>query len=70
MIAVYGYTIHKELKYATDSTVTSVFEVLITFLLEISCRLLVTFDEMRKRNFIDKINVKTSKSMKKKQFVT
>ena len=57
----------KELKYAThkNSTVTSVFDVLVTFLLELSCRLLVTCGEMRKRHFIDKINVKTSKSMEK-----
>ena len=48
-----------------NSTVTFVLEVLVTFLLEISCRLLVTCDEMRKRHFIDKINDKTSKSMEK-----
>ena len=57
----------KELKYATHtrSTETSVFDVLIKSLLEISSRLLVAYDEMRKRYFIDKINVKTSKTEKK-----
>ena len=61
----------KELKYAThrNSTVSSVFDVLVTFLLEISWRLLVTCDEMIKRHFIDNINVKTSKSIKN-QLVT
>ena len=57
----------KELKYAThtSSTVMYVFDVLIKSLLEMSSRQLVTCDEMRKRHFIDKVNVKTSKTMKK-----
>ena len=56
----------KELKYAThkNSTVTFVFDVVIKSLLDMSCRLLVTCAEMRKRYFIDKIDVKTSKTMK------
>ena len=60
-------TILKELKYATHtcSTVTYVFDDLIKSILEMSSRLLVACDEMRKRHFIDKINVKTSKAMKK-----
>ena len=61
------YYILKELKYATHktSTATAVFDVLVKFLLEMTCRLLVACDEMRKRHFVDKINVKTSKSMEK-----
>ena len=57
----------KELKYAThkNSTVTYVFDILVKILLEMPCRLLVACDEMRKRHFIDKINVKTSKSIEK-----
>ena len=57
----------KELKYATRicSTEAYVFNVLIKSLLDMSCRLLVACDEMRKRHFIDNINVKTSKTMKK-----
>ena len=39
--------------------VTYVFEV-VKNLLDMSCRLLVACDEMRKRHFIDKIDVKTS----------
>ena len=35
-----------------------------------SCRLHVACVEMRKRHFVDEINVKTSKTMKKKQIVT
>ena len=60
-------SILKELKYATfkNPTATSVFDVLVTFLLEMSCRLLGACDEMRKRRFINKIKVKTSKSMEK-----
>ena len=56
----------KELKYATrkNSIITYVFDVLIEFLLEIICRLLVACDETRKCNFTDRINVKTSKNMK------
>ena len=51
------YYILKKLKYAThtNSAVTSVFDVLVKFLLEMSCRLLVTCDKMRKRHFIDNI---------------
>ena len=62
-----GLSILKELKYAThtSSTVTYVFDILIKSLLEMSSRLLVACDEMRKRHFIDKINVKTSKTMEK-----
>ena len=57
----------KELKYAThkNSTETYVFDVVMKLLLGMSCRLLVACDEMRKRHFIDKIDVKTSKTMKK-----
>ena len=60
-------SILKELKYAThtSSTVTYVFDVLIKSLLEMYSSLLVAYDEIRKRHFIDKINVKTSKTMKK-----
>ena len=57
-----------ELKYAThknSKNVTYVFDVLVKILLEMSCRLRVTCDEMIKRHFIDKINVKTSKSIEK-----
>ena len=56
-----------ELKYAThtSSALTYVFDVFIKSLLEMSSRLLVEYDEMRKHHFIDKINVKTSKTMKK-----
>ena len=42
-----------------------VLDVLIKSLLEMSSRLLVACDELRKRHFIDKINVKTPKTMKK-----
>ena len=61
-------TILKELKYAThtSSIVMYVFDGLIKSLLEMSSRLLVACDEMRKRHLIDKINVKTLKTMKKK----
>ena len=54
----------QELKHAKhkNSTETYVFDVLVKILLEMSCRLLVACDEMRKRQIIDKINVKTSKS--------
>ena len=57
----------KEVKYAThkNSTETYVFDVLVKHILEMSCRLLVAYDEMRKRHFIDKINVKTPKSIEK-----
>ena len=48
-----------------NSTVTYVFDVLIKSRLIISCRLLVACYEMRKHNFIDKINAKPSKTMKK-----
>ena len=67
MLHKVGISILKELKYAThlNSTVTYVFDVVIASLLDMSCRLLVACDEMRKRHFIDKIDVKTSKTMKK-----
>ena len=60
-------TILKELKYAThiSSTVTYVFDVSIKSLLEMSSRQLVTCDEMRKRHLLEKINAKTSETMKK-----
>ena len=66
-IPLYTRIILKELKYATHtcSTVTYVFEDLIKSILEMSSRLLVACDEMRKRHFIDKINIKTSKTTKK-----
>ena len=59
------YILLKELKYAThkSSTVTYVLDVLIKSLLKIFSRLLMACDEVRKRHFIDKINVKTSKTM-------
>ena len=58
------FIILKELKYAThkSSTVTYVFNILMKSFLEMSCRLHVACDEMRKRHFVDKINVKTSKT--------
>ena len=57
----------KELKYTThkNSTVTYVFDVVIKSLLGMSCKLRVACDEMRKRHFIDKIDVKTTIIMKK-----
>ena len=74
-MCIYGsilFIILKELKYAThkSSTVTYAFNILMKSFLEMSCRLHVACDEMRKRHFVDKINVKTSKTMKKKQIVT
>ena len=62
-----GSFILKELRYAThkSSTVTYVFDILIKSFLEMSCRLLRSCDEMRKRHFVDKIKAKTSKTMKK-----
>ena len=66
-IHIYNIYILKELKYAThkNSTVTCVFDVLVKLLLKMSCRLLVTCDEMKKCHFIAKINVKMSKSIEK-----
>ena len=74
-MCIYGsilFIILKELKYAThkSSTVTYAFNILMKSFLEMSCRLHVACDEMRKRHFVDKINVKTSKTMEKKQIVT
>ena len=69
-MCIYGsilFIILKELKYAThkSSTVTYAFNILMKSFLEMSCRLHVACDEMRKRHFVDKINVKTSKTMEK-----
>ena len=60
-----------KLKYAThkSSTVAYAFNILMKSFLEMSCRLHVACDEMRKRHFVDKINVKTSKTMKKSNFL-
>ena len=51
-----GFKIRNTLKYN--------YNVCIKYLLGMSCRLLVACDEMRKRRFIDKIDAKTSKTMK------
>ena len=61
-----GYIL-KELKYATDENlcITYVFDVFIKSPIDMSCRVLLTCDETRKRHFIDNIYVKTSKTMKK-----
>ena len=51
-------------------TVTYAFDVLIKSFKEMSSRLLVACDEMRKRHFIVTNNVKASKKNIKKQIVT
>ena len=73
-MCIYGsilFIILKELKYAThkSSTVTYAFNILMKSFLEMSCRLHVACDEMRKRHFVDKINVKTSKTMEKSKLL-
>ena len=75
-MCIYGsilFIILKELKYAThkSSTVTyhSAFNILMKSFLEMSCRLHVACDKMRKRHFVDKINVKTSKTMEKSKLL-
>ena len=73
-MCIYGsilFIILKELKYAThkSSTVTYAFNILMKSFLEMSCGLHVACDEMRKRHFVDKINVKTSKTMEKSKLL-
>ena len=56
----------KELKYATHyiSIFTYVCDVLIKSFYEMTYSVLFACNEIRKRHFIDKINDKTSKTMK------
>ena len=66
-MCIYGsilFIILKELKYATHKSSTVMYAFL-----KMSCRLHVACEEMRKRHFVGKINVKTSKTMEKSKLL-